>query len=99
MMNQELVDTARLLVAAVQDSDSFSSDYLRRVIIHLVPQLIGEIEILDRVSALRLPDPVVVDAVDEEEDDRPLGLGLLSNFDRKPPKKKRRKDKKSRRKK
>jgi hypothetical protein len=50
VINQELVDTARLLVAAVQDSDGFSSEYLRKLIIHLVPQLLGEIDILANVA-------------------------------------------------
>ena len=65
MINQELVDTARLLVAAVQDSDGFSSEYLRKLIIHLVPQLLGEIDILANVaqaSASRFVLPEITEA-------------------------------------
>lgn len=61
MINQELVDTARLLVAAVQDANDFSADYLRKLIVHLVPQLLGEIEILANVALMSergLPAPV-----------------------------------------
>jgi hypothetical protein len=65
VINQELVDTARLLVAAVQDSDGFSSEYLRKLIIHLVPQLLGEIDILANVaqtSASRFALPGITEA-------------------------------------
>jgi hypothetical protein len=70
MMNQELVDTARLLVAAVQDSDGFTTDYLRKLIIHLVPQLLGEIEILANVAtsaAGRMPVYVPEAPAEKEE--------------------------------
>lgn len=95
-MNHELVDTARLLVAAVQDSDGFSSEYLRKLIVHLVPQLIGEVEILSQLASAQL-------SVFQAEDDQGhAGLSpseLLSHFDRQPKKKGRKGNKKKRRKK
>jgi hypothetical protein len=50
MINQELMETSRLLVAAVQDSDNFTADFLRKLIVRFVPMLLGEIEILSGIA-------------------------------------------------
>lgn len=60
MINQELMETSRLLVAAVQDSDNFTVDFLRKLIVRFVPMLLGEIEILSGIAeqaAGKLGDP------------------------------------------
>lgn len=62
MINSELISTARLLVAAVQDANDFSAEYLKKVIVHLVPQLLGEIEILGVLAKGALDQPGGVDA-------------------------------------
>lgn len=65
MINRELIETSRLLVAAVQESQEFSAEYLRKLVLHFVPLLLGEIEILAAIAesrtmglaeALDLPD-------------------------------------------
>lgn len=69
MINTELMETARLLVAAVQDSDNFTADYLRRLILRFVPMLLGEIEILADLASRSAQDAFaggpVIDAVEE----------------------------------
>jgi len=62
VINTELISTARLLVAAVQDANDFSAEYLKKVILHLVPQLLGEIEILGFLANGALERPGGVDA-------------------------------------
>lgn len=58
MVNQELIDLCRTVVAAIQDTDSFEKAQLRKLLLHIVPQLLTEIEILGGVlSSIRLPDP------------------------------------------
>lgn len=58
MINKELIDLCRTLVAAIQESDSFDALYLRRLLLHVVPQLMVEIDILGgMLEALRLPEP------------------------------------------
>jgi hypothetical protein len=51
MVNQELIDLCRLVVAAIQDTDSFDSRQLRKLMLHIVPQLLAEIDILAAVAA------------------------------------------------
>lgn len=58
MVNTELIALCRTLVAAMQESDRFDAKYLRRLILHVVPQLLVEIDILGGVlESLRLPVP------------------------------------------
>lgn len=68
MVNNELIELCRTLVAAIQESNTFDSKQLRRLILHIVPQLMVEIDILGGMleSLLsRKPEPevpVVVEA-------------------------------------
>lgn len=58
MVNKELIDLCRTLVAAIQESDNFDALYLRRILLHVVPQLMVEIDILGGLlDSLRLPEP------------------------------------------
>jgi hypothetical protein len=65
MVNNELIDLCRTVIAAIQDTDSFEAPQLRRLLLHIVPQLLVEIDILaGMLETLRLPEPpVFVDAV------------------------------------
>jgi hypothetical protein len=58
MVNIELVDLCRLVVAAVRESDNFDAAYLKKLLIHIVPQLLAEIEIYDQL--LSFNDGLVV---------------------------------------
>jgi hypothetical protein len=67
MINQELMETSRLLVAAVQDSDNFTVDFLRKLILKFVPMLLGEIEILSGIAeqvAGKLGDPADIASIE-----------------------------------
>lgn len=98
MINEELVETARLLVATVQESENLSPDLLRGLILRIVPTLISEIEILGNVaqtalSALPSDEPeIVIDLpfVSVEPDEEPVPQKKAS----KPKKKKGRKGRK-----
>ena len=59
MVNKELIDLCRLVVAAIQDTDSFNARQLKKLLLHIVPQLLAEIDILAAVAASlsELPDP------------------------------------------
>lgn len=74
MINSELISTARLLVAAVQDANDFSAEYLKKVILHLVPQLLGEIEILGFLAKGALDQPGGVDAARALLEERPAAI-------------------------
>ncbi len=50
MVNKELIDLCRLVVAAIHDTDSFSSQQLKKLLLHIVPQLLAEIDILAAVA-------------------------------------------------
>ena len=50
MVNEELISLCRTVVAAIQDTDSFEAPQLRRLLLHIVPQLLTEIEILATVA-------------------------------------------------
>lgn len=71
MVNKELIDLCRTVIAAIQDTDSFEAPQLRRLLLHIVPQLLVEIDILSgMLESLRLPDPpVLVDAIAERLED------------------------------
>jgi hypothetical protein len=49
MVNKELIDLCRLVVAAIQDTNSFDVGQLRKLLLHIVPQLLAEIDILAAV--------------------------------------------------
>lgn len=51
MVNKELIDLCRLVVAAIQDTDSFDARQLKKLLLHIVPQLLAEIDILAAVAA------------------------------------------------
>jgi hypothetical protein len=56
MVNKELIDLCRTVVAAIQDTDSFEAPQLKRLLLHIVPQLLVEIDILGGVlESMRLP--------------------------------------------
>jgi hypothetical protein len=66
MVNEELVSLCRTVVAAIQDTDSFDARQLRRLILHIVPQLLTELDILGGVlEGIRLPDPPAIPEVVE----------------------------------
>ena len=66
MVNDELISLCRTVVAAIQDTDSFDARQLRRLILHIVPQLLVEIDILGgMLGSMRLPDPPPVPKVVE----------------------------------
>ncbi|NDE15614.1 hypothetical protein EBZ80_11860 [bacterium] len=68
MVNHELIELCRTLVAAIQESNTFDSKQLRRLILHIVPQLMVEIDILGGMLEEVLsrkpeaPVPVIVEA-------------------------------------
>lgn len=67
MVNTELIDLCRTVVAAITDTDSFEAPQLKRLLLHIVPQLLAEIDILSGVLAsLRNPEPPAVPAEVEE---------------------------------
>jgi len=62
MVNRELVELCQTVIGAVQETDNFDAPTLRKLLIHIVPQLLAELDILSRIlETVRLPDPVVVD--------------------------------------
>jgi|688.fasta_scaffold32594_6 hypothetical protein len=72
MVNNELIELCRTLVAAIQESNTFDSKQLRRLILHIVPQLMVEIDILggmleDLLKRKPEPEvPVIVEAKIEQ---------------------------------
>jgi hypothetical protein len=66
MLNKELVDLCRTVVGAIQESDSFDSSQLRRLLLHIVPQLLAELDILANVLESVLSQRMPVDR-DEPE--------------------------------
>ncbi len=46
MVNKELIELCRTVIGAIQESDSLSAAQLRRLLLHIVPQLLAEIDIL-----------------------------------------------------
>jgi len=57
MVNKELVDLCRTVIGAIQEADSFDSTTLRKLILHIVPQLLAELDILSRMlETVRLPE-------------------------------------------
>lgn len=62
MVNRELVELCQLVIGAVQETDSFEASTLRKLLIHIVPQLLAELDILSRMlETVRLPEPQIVD--------------------------------------
>lgn len=62
MVNQELVELCRTVVAAIQEADTFEAPQLRRLLLHIVPQLLTEIDILGgALENLLKRKPVVID--------------------------------------
>ena len=49
MINKELIDLCRTVVVAIQESDNFTSSQLRQLLLHIVPQLLAELDILANV--------------------------------------------------
>lgn len=69
MVNNELIELCRTLVAAIQESNTFDAKQLRRLILHIVPQLMVEIDILSGVLEdllSRKPEPEVPVVVEEK---------------------------------
>jgi hypothetical protein len=63
MVNRELVELCQTVIGAVQETDNFDAPTLRKLLIHIVPQLLAELDILGRIlEAVQLPEPIVVDA-------------------------------------
>lgn len=61
MVNKELIDLCRTVVGAIQESDAFSADQLRKLLIHIVPQLLAELDILTNVLESVLSQRMPVD--------------------------------------
>ncbi len=95
MVNKELIDLCRTLVAAIQESDNFDALYLRRILLHVVPQLMVEIDILGGLlEMLRLPDPEPeVPVVVEGRIEQAAKVAIASRPKRKRPAKKKRRRK------
>lgn len=74
MVNKELIDLCRLVVAAIQDTDSFDSRQLKKLLLHIVPQLLAEIDILAAVasSLSANQEPVEPAAVPAQEEPSPV---------------------------
>ena len=67
MVNRELIELCQTVIGAIQETDNFDAPTLRKLLIHIVPQLLAELDILSRIlETVRLPDPVVVDFVDPD---------------------------------
>lgn len=49
MINKELIDLCRTVVGAIQESDNFTASQLRQLLLHIVPQLLAELDILANV--------------------------------------------------
>ena len=57
MVNKELVDLCHTVIGAIQETDSFDASTLRKLLLHIVPQLLAELDILSRMlETVRLPD-------------------------------------------
>lgn len=84
MLNKELIDLCRTVVGAIQEADGFDAGQLRRLLLHIVPQLLAELDILanvlESVLTQRMP-------VDEE----PQPAGLAAPLGQEPKRKKKRK--------
>jgi hypothetical protein len=95
MVNKELIDLCRTLVAAIQESNNFDALYLRRILLHVVPQLMVEIDILGGLlEMLRLPDPEpAVPVVVEGRIEQAAKRAIASRPKRKRPAKKQRRRK------
>lgn len=75
MVNQELIDLCRLMVAVVKESDNFTTPQLRAMLMNVVPRLLAELDILSAVLEMLRPQPKneaeskVIDAVAEIAED------------------------------
>jgi hypothetical protein len=88
MVNAELIELCRTLIAAIQETDSFAAPQLRRLLLHIVPQLLTEIDILAGVlAALRKPEPKVPEPVEERVVAAAAEVALERKPARKPAKK------------
>ena len=68
MANEELIELCRTVIGAIQESDSFDTQQLRRLIIHIVPSLLAEIDILSNaLDSLLQNREVEVQAVREQK--------------------------------
>lgn len=60
MVNRELIELCQTVIGAVQETDNWDAPTLRRLLIHIVPQLLAELDILDRIlETVRLPEPEI----------------------------------------
>lgn len=65
MVNKELIELCHTVIGAVQESNNLDAPILRKLLLHIVPQLLAELDILDRIlETVRLPEPVEVQIVD-----------------------------------
>lgn len=66
MVNRELVELCQTVIGAIQETDNFDAPTLRKLLIHIVPQLLAELDILGRMlESMRLPEPLVLEATTE----------------------------------
>lgn len=67
MPNKELIDLCRLVIAAIQESDAFDAMHLKKLLLHIVPQLLAELDIMQQVLEMLRPSrtDIVVEAVHE----------------------------------
>ena len=71
MVNKELIDLCRLVVAAIQDTDSFGAGQLKKLLLHIVPQLLAEIDILAAVASSLSEKQQKVEPADGPEQEAP----------------------------
>lgn len=63
MVNKELIELCQTVIGAVQETDNFDAPTLRKLLIHIVPQLLAELDILNRIlETVRLPEPPTIEA-------------------------------------
>lgn len=59
MINKELVELCRTVIGAVQERNSLDATQLRKLMLHIVPQLLAELDImanvLESVLSQRMP--------------------------------------------
>jgi hypothetical protein len=93
MVNAELIELCRTVIAAIQETDSFAAPQLRKLLLHIVPQLLTEIDILAGVlESLRRPEP----AVPKDVEKRVEAAAVEVAMERRPAKKAAKKAKKKR---
>lgn len=72
MINKELIDLCRTVVGAIQETDNFDASQLRRLLLHIVPQLLAELDILANVLESVLSQRMPVEPPEPEPKPAPV---------------------------